>query len=115
MLGAGSDIETQLAGRHCPNTCQYYDTTAGKMPQPIFTTGQPNLLDDHTCQCARSAEKQDKINEKTENKSPDSLPKHRIADKYIAGISCLRARSVNNIFTTSPLCQLVFFNNKHAG
>lgn len=105
-LGTGSDVETQLARRHYPNTCRYYDTSAGKTPQPIFTTDQRKHLDENTCQCARPAEKQNEINEKAKNKSPDSLPKHRAADKMIAGISCLQARSVDNIFTTTSLSQL---------
>jgi len=38
----GARHETRLARFHFVNTCQYYDTTAGKTPQPILTKDQRN-------------------------------------------------------------------------
>jgi len=46
----GARLETPFARLHCKNTCRYYDTTAGKMPQPILTKDQRNQFDHRACQ-----------------------------------------------------------------
>jgi hypothetical protein len=46
----GARLERRLARSHNKNTCQYYDTLAGKIPQPISMKDPRNYLDDHACQ-----------------------------------------------------------------